>query len=295
VLVAMFIMTIGMLSLLALFPLGVLRMMQSLNDERAAQSIQLARQVALVKDIRHDSKLTSPSDYFKNPGGTATPDAVAGTPSYAVYVDPQGVYLAAGTAAGNYVGGSSPQTIRRIEPSFATTTSPTTFRPWFTLTDELQFDTSFQPRTVGSQIMKEINFSWAYLVQRPDYGNPQIVQATAVIYYKRPMGLGSSLQLAENFYPSVPVDTVNNRLTLPNTGPTVKVGDWLLDCTVDTTGGKVIPHARFYRIVSVDVQSAATVVEVHVPLQGFASLSTGKFLLLDAVYDVVDLGVGRLP
>jgi prepilin-type N-terminal cleavage/methylation domain-containing protein len=54
VLVAIFIMAIGMLALLALFPLGALSMAQALKDDRCASAAVNAEAFAVAHDIKHD-------------------------------------------------------------------------------------------------------------------------------------------------------------------------------------------------------------------------------------------------
>src|SRR3954468_414636 len=75
VLVAIFIMAIGMLALLTLFPLGALNMARALRDDRAAQAAANAENIALAQDLRHD---TTVSALFNS------------QPGWPVFVDPFG-------------------------------------------------------------------------------------------------------------------------------------------------------------------------------------------------------------
>ncbi len=72
VLVAMFIMAIGMLALMVLFPLGALNMGQAFKDDRCASTAAMAENVAIAMNVRHDPSVT----------------AAFNTPSTLVYVDP---------------------------------------------------------------------------------------------------------------------------------------------------------------------------------------------------------------
>src|SRR5207302_679219 len=86
VLVAIFVMGLGMIALLTLFPLGVLQMAQAIKDDRTAIAAANAASVAKVWNIRVDDNV---SQYYKNPVGTfGLPDASAGSSGYPVYVDP---------------------------------------------------------------------------------------------------------------------------------------------------------------------------------------------------------------
>jgi prepilin-type N-terminal cleavage/methylation domain-containing protein len=102
VLVAIFIMAIGMLALLALFPLGAISMAQALKDDRCAQSAVNAEAFAVAQDMRHDvmvaggpAPVGAYPDAFGNPFGTV--GAISSTlalapgytgPSNGVIVDP---------------------------------------------------------------------------------------------------------------------------------------------------------------------------------------------------------------
>ncbi len=79
VLVAIFVMAIGLMALLALFPLGVLRMGKAIQDERTAETAQQASLIGASKNFRFDPYYfprgvhkTNPNDikqydYFNNP------------------------------------------------------------------------------------------------------------------------------------------------------------------------------------------------------------------------------------
>src|SRR5262249_21352821 len=102
VLVAIFIMGIGLLSLLVLFPLGALNMAQAIKDERVAAAERNAEALAWT-DV--DGKSTAPKgtpamtgnpnvvNLYRDPGTGLFPSTGASTICYPVYVDPQGVLL----------------------------------------------------------------------------------------------------------------------------------------------------------------------------------------------------------
>src|SRR3954452_21010406 len=85
VLITIFIMGIGMLALLALFPLGAVSMAQALKDDRVTSAAINADSLALAWDIRHDATVSS--------GFTTGLPATYAGPSYPVYVDPAYVLL----------------------------------------------------------------------------------------------------------------------------------------------------------------------------------------------------------
>src|SRR5207248_2261782 len=119
---------------------------------------------------------------------------------------------------------------------------------------------------------RDIRYSWAYMLQRPRSSDPSIVNCAIVVYNKRPLGLSfnvapnSPAMLGEAAYTAA-FNLTTNSITLDWTTssypPSVRPGDWLLDCTlvpsvgISLVGG--IPtktnyasaHAYFYRITAV--------------------------------------------
>ena len=131
VLVAIFIMGIGLIALLTLFPIGMLRMARAIHDDRSAQSFRTAEANAIAHSLGTDIDVVSvPTDQynrnqvnpdvFSNPcpflprGIVATPPSVAGLrnahpyrESFPILVDPIGYYNTTGVAQ-DWVGGVEP-------------------------------------------------------------------------------------------------------------------------------------------------------------------------------------------
>lgn len=298
VLVAMFIMTIGMLSLLALFPLGVLRMAQALRDERAGQATLQAKSIANLLDLRHEPNATAPKDYFKNPDNGTAIDAAPGYPSYPVFLDPVGWKITGGIPP--YAGGTS--NVRRINSSKGL--------QWFSLRDEISFDgKALTPQTVGGSLSYDPSFSWAYLLQQPNRQEPSIVDCSTVLFYRRPE-LQPSLSLAEGYFnQGLEVFHAKNTFKIPADGtgvvPKLKSGDWVLDCTVEKITNPLkktetvpIPHSKFYRVLAVVDETPAYVeFEVHVPIQKWVpgTPPAPEILIIEGIYDVFENGPGKLP
>ena len=97
VLTAIFIMGVGLLAILTLFPLGALSMARAVRDDRAATAGSNAGSFANAMDLRNDpfvvNALLAPP-----PAGFAAPDP--DSPSYPVLVDPLYVQLKAGHSQG---------------------------------------------------------------------------------------------------------------------------------------------------------------------------------------------------
>jgi prepilin-type N-terminal cleavage/methylation domain-containing protein len=127
VLVAIFVMGIGMLALLTLFPIGMLRMARAIHDERSAQSAQNAQSIAVMYGLGQDLDVSTDSagtfnagvayDVFNNTSprhpATGVPNYLLNadpySESYPILVDPIGFYNVTGLAQ-HWVGGSVPTT-----------------------------------------------------------------------------------------------------------------------------------------------------------------------------------------
>jgi type II secretory pathway pseudopilin PulG len=307
VLVAIFVMGIGLIALLTLFPLGALRMAQAIQDDKCATAAINAGAIARMTNLRNDPLVKTPpwlsgfgsnADLFKD-----VPNVPKGNsnrvlapfpedPSYPVYVDPRGYRLASPTSqywvgelgGGNYAVNGL---IARTPTSFAPPTAPpTAVLKWFSLLDDYVFDSSDtnggKPYDFGPPsplIRREIPYSWAYLLQRPRSSDPTMVTCSVVVYNKRPLGLTPTLSLAETAYKAIfNVYQNKNSITVDYNGaaagpPNVRVGDWILDCTyvpLGTTGNHAYCHGNFYRVVGItDTGTKTFEFEVQQPVRGF--------------------------
>src|SRR4051794_12179863 len=96
VLVAIFVMALGMIALLTLFPIGALQMAQSIQDERAAQCAANANAIAMIKNLRADGTPAGViGDVPQGPNDVFAMDLGVGAPtdnglSNPILVDPAG-------------------------------------------------------------------------------------------------------------------------------------------------------------------------------------------------------------
>jgi hypothetical protein len=218
VLVAIFVMAIGLIALLGLFPLGALQMAQAIKDDRAASCAANATSLAIAWNLRHDPLVTQA---FNNPNTVAThvnasdPASLAtgnhpwaDGPSYAVYVDPGGSlsFLPPYT---NWVAGVAPPPLGVLVPAGQygvarrniswIANQPTAALQQFwtlqslTLTDEIFFDNKGTPKTQGgTQFERDLAFSFAYLLRRPRMSQPGVVEMSVIVYQRRPLGLNAA-------------------------------------------------------------------------------------------------------
>jgi type II secretory pathway pseudopilin PulG len=319
VLVAIFVMGIGLLALLTLFPLGALRMAQAIQDERCAQACRLANAFATLHGVRsdryildQDTRTPTVTDPFFDPKWTsaalktADPDG----PSYPVFVDPAGYLTAFNLPSEKWLAGID-DTIRRRTVSFVQTkASPSSYAlRWFTLLDDIIFDTEGKARDTGTgTIERDIRYSWAYLLRRPRTSNYSVVDMTVVVFNRRTLALSSNLDLSESLYQGTEVtfDPARNTITLDPSAtsvlPTARPGDWLLDATyipnIGNSYGTV--NGYFYRIVGMtETSTTGMEYEVMPELRNFPATNSAtavrKVVFMEGVAEVFEKGVGRLP
>jgi type II secretory pathway pseudopilin PulG len=310
VLVSIFIMGIGLMSLLVLFPLGALTMAAAIQSERAAQAAVAASAIANLKDIRRDPNIYNPAlniDFYRNPPGIG-PANYAGLEerSYPVFIDPVGSYTAAGLPSQSSVYGMPPASLllARTSVSFVDNTPPA-FRSammyrWFTSQDDIIFEKDGSAKSVipgpPPAIERDVRYSYAFLTQRPRTADPSVVDCSVVVYSGRPTGLSGNLDLAEFAYfqniggvPEVAFDPAINSIRIRygapfgTTLPPIRPGDWVLDVSVvpkagvPPVGGAIDRHAYFYRVAGIaegiDLSGTFVDLELQQRLRGFAGTS----------------------
>jgi prepilin-type N-terminal cleavage/methylation domain-containing protein len=293
VLVSIFVMGIGLLAILTLFPLGALNMAQAIKDDRAGHCAATATSLAIAQDIRNDANVTAAYD---NPGAGFTFPTPYNGPTFAVYVDPFG-YTAALTNQG-YVGDApAVKNVPRTTLSFIAAnlgTTPAVLPRWCLSPDDIDFADGGAP---NAPFDRNGLYSWAWLVRRPKRSDPTVVNLAVVVYSNRPLRLTQGLNPRENTY-SATFDTVNNRVRVTWTAgqptPEIRAGGWFLDATVEAAGGVVsMPHGTFYRARDVVQPNIANTIDLipDTPLQDFLNNGTvGNVILLDGVVEVFAKG-----
>jgi hypothetical protein len=309
VLVAIFIMGIGLLSLLVLFPLGALNMAQAIKDDRIALVSANAAALAEGRDIRNDFQLLGAgTDYFKDPsiGGNVVTPASDDGPSYAVLIDPIGS-LSAPPANQFWVGDKGPLlqgSIPRRTVSFIGNnpqTMPALATQAFSLMDEIRFADTGSPDLTSGEVERDTGISFAYLMRRPRTADRSVVDVSIVIFVGRSVRATQDLAPPEYTYytignSSVTYDNTRNVLVVtwdPNVGesaPPIKAGGWFLDGTLG--------HGFWYRATDVQEAGANTLeISVATPFKGFPAnaQTSGVVMFLDGVAEVVEKNSGWQP
>jgi hypothetical protein len=213
---AIFVMAIGLLALLTLFPLGAIQMAQAIKDERTAESSINAVAQYKAFGLNNDTSIVilspagSQTTLFENPWPAAT--APPGLPSlstsnytgatYAVMVDPAGVNAGASvvTTANASVHNVGPWPtaggvnlgIPRVTASLIPVTIPKDVQRWFYLQDDIAYnDNGYADLTPGF-VQREGRYSWTYMLRRTFAGDKGPLDLTVVVYSGRLAGVNAA-------------------------------------------------------------------------------------------------------
>jgi hypothetical protein len=288
VLVAIFLMGVGMLALLTLFPVGAISMARALKDDRCATAAANADAVATAQDLRHDP-LVAAAYLNPFPGSAApakSPVAAWSGPSYGVFVDPLGAAVfpsTVGALAGVTPG--IPRTSMSLSNGPArggTVLSPAEATRWCSLLDDVLFQADGTPDPSAGGVQRYGQYTWAWLLRQTRAGDPTVVEASVIVYR------GRSVDLVNGETTGAASGTLgSNTVTVTGTGLNLRTGTWILDTTPASNGA--VP-GYFYRVVDwfVDTANDQTVLELESSLRANVSLVT----LLDNVAEVFDRGTG---
>ncbi len=325
VLVTIFVMAIGLIALLTLFPIGALRMADAVKDSRSALAAANAEALAIARNLRNDGQIVG---LFTRPYAAAG-DAELDGASYPVYMDPIGVRTYGAGLPNNYrdyVGGLQDHRIRRVQPAFIINTPGAAAQvratlQSYSLLDDLTFGPNGTPvdgsgRVTGTTgagpVLREGRYSWALMFKRPKLATQSVVDMTVVVYSGRPMQLssGMAVQFGEGAYEGR--DGVEGGNTVTTTWPAarerpnIKKGTWILDATWEQAGagrtryGPV--HGHFYRVVNyTETSTTSMLLQLERPLKAPIQTSappdqrTGRIIVMDNVVEVFEKGPGWLP
>jgi prepilin-type N-terminal cleavage/methylation domain-containing protein len=317
VLVAIFVMGIGAMAIMAMFPLAAVSMARSIKDDRVGHAAANAKAIAIAKSIRQDGQVNA---FFDNPRGNTTtgPTPAGGNyanaplngQSWAVYCDPFGFANYTGNAQ-NFVAGQTSGIRRRslsfiLAPTNATLTPTVAMLSYCTLLDEITFGTNGQPVsidggpvTAGTFVDRGRTVSYAWLLRRPMAGAKTICDLTVVIYNKRPStGAAAGQELAYTIQvnatqPNMVTVTWNPGAGIPQ--PQIIEGGWILDITpgpVDpTTKLKSPGNAKFYRVVSMsDITVAGANQSMDLELANPMPATANTIAVMNGVVEVIECG-----
>lgn len=315
VLIAMFVMAVGMISILALFPLGIQNMIRSARDHRLNHAAENAKAIAEME--RFDSSSgqrynlrTDPQVIQKamqaHTNLMLTPD----DPSVPVWIDPVGLrdYGSSADPVGLVGSPMSPlwHGLPRTTTQFAVGGGA---QRWFALNDDLTFDNVGQPSPAGF-VEREQKYSWSFIWRRPRFSDPMVADLTLVLFSSRaslsaPGGRPTGEVLLVNGQGTAPVFTRGSAQAtvtwnVAGAAPAIKRNFIVLDATVgrDPITNRVLSNGYFYRVVDVSDPSppdANGFVTQTMQLETPARETGYVAVFILGVADVIELSDGRTP
>ncbi len=282
VLLAIFIMAIGLLALLTLFPVGAVSMAQAIRDDRVAQGAQQATAYANALNFRNDTAPGLQAAFVSN--GTINLRSNYIGPSLPVYVDPWGMRI--GT-----LGNLGP--VVRTDLSYTLNSRPNTFR-YCALQDELTYLDNGTP-DLSSGLQREPKTTWAYWLRRPSNTTPNVVEMWVVVYSGRNLSLGSAETQVNNVSPTAATDPTS--VIVPGTVD-IRRNMWIVDVTVNNPAGGAANAANarnlgpiqggWYRVVDTQDSPFGT----QLDLQPKPAVPMTQLVIMEDVVEVFYKGTG---
>jgi hypothetical protein len=295
---AIFVMAIGLLALLTLFPLGAVQMAQALKDQRTAETNVNATALFKSLNLTNDGMFqlsvpNSTNTVFQDPWPNILPVLPAGQ-GYPLYVDPVAIsnQVGVGASTTNPSGGLP---LGNVTPGIGVTdgirrctvlNGVITANParWCTLQDDINFADNGLPADLGSPavngnvIQREGRYSFAYMVRRVNANNSDLPLDLTVIVYSGRATLPdiSGNPPGETAFGNV--QFLSDRLIdIPwaGTKPVIRRGSWIIDARMSAVppvpaGSQVpVPQGYFYRVTTVtDIAAGVLEIEVQSPSGG---------------------------
>lgn len=292
VLVALFIMGIGVIAILTLFPLGAANMAIAVREERSSQLAASAdgylRAFWKTQIIEPPLSGQPINEAFFNAldnPGAGLPMPTSAEASYPVFVDPLGRLARLGKPEQDWVGDGGTTLVARRSISQVANDNDLAFRvcsQW----DGIGWDDDSQTITKD----REVRYNWLAVLQRPAAAIHTHANMTIVVFDRRVFL--SAKPGDEKVFTNVLFTPMTTSVRLVNADPDLKAGQWIMDATVNPTNRPGVRHANFYRVVSVnyDPNNGWTDLElqtpINLPTDGNASPYSGTLVILRGVSGV---------
>ena len=316
VLVAIFVVAIGLVSVMAMFPFGAKQMSDALISDRSASHAVatdgLVRSYWREKVAENNGNGEPFWDALDNPdtgayvhSATGTPSTPrlpkpgANEPSYPVFLDSMGE-VGRGSTNKYWVGDGT-----RTTPSFVprrnmrlVLESPNpaslALRLW-SQADGFSWDDDSVPKPGVD--MRELRYNSLAVIQRPTNRDRFGATLKVVVFINRRHQFyptGSEVVFPNATFPSLLRFTPGStQLSLPVMAATdIRKGSWIMDGTVNPPAAPSIRHANFYRVVSAIEDGAGRVdIELHTAIKRIDGQTTaydGTAVVLAGVAEVFE-------
>ena len=306
VLIAIFVVALGLLALLTLFPLGALSMGQSIRDDRIALTAANAVATLKIMDAASDKGVLDAMVQ----GDSSNSNFPVDSPTNAAFFDPIGVYAYPppnNIWVGGVNGGVGRTSLTSNNFPGVNPLQPAFIHGWFTSLDDMTFtrddvvngtpqqsavpaDQQGMQASIGGAgpPQRDGRYSWGAMLRRPQWGKP-VTEVSIVVY----SGRSTWPSVNPNLTPAgetplqvtaVSTNVVPNVVTVsyPGAAPDIRPGAWILDATPQPG------HGYFYRVTGVPANGNGTAdLELETPLRANPTV----VVLMDYVAEVIEKGV----
>jgi prepilin-type N-terminal cleavage/methylation domain-containing protein len=236
VLITIFVMAIGFLSVLTLFPLAARKLARSIDSDRATLMAANASSAARILGYRDMAQSECNLELIALPAGST--DRLR--PSTVIHVDPVGV-------AGNAL------------PKTGFTRLPTvplplnSFREWLVSQDEMRFESTGLPE---QSFRRAERYSCSFLFRRQQLNDPKSLECLVLVYAGRPIEFGNSTDTLLNVV-SGTSGLSDLTVTDPGPGPggpdrSLLRSSWIMDLSPDGGNPSRPRWKKFYQVQSVE-------------------------------------------
>lgn len=289
VLTAIFIMAIGMLALLTLFPLGALSMARAVRDDRAAAIAANAAALASAFEYRNDTFVEAEFAAFQPTDPTL--------PSNVVFIDP---HMARHAATQQPLGQSgASRGIRRALPVVTQAGAGQIQRlnRWFTFQEEVEFETLGGPKAFAGTVNRPLTYTFGMLVRRPRRDARELSEVAIVVYANRATDSFVAEETQAVTVGNVPGNTLTIALGAPK--PNIRKGTWIVDVTdvpppPPNPNTPNIVNGHVYRVDNVtEGPGNVMTLELDRPLK--STVPVTSIVVLEKAIAVVERGTTWLP
>ncbi|MFM8272537.1 MAG: prepilin-type N-terminal cleavage/methylation domain-containing protein [Gemmata sp.] len=293
VLVTVFVVSIGLSGVMAMFPFGARQMQDVLVADRATSHAHatdaLVRGYWKEKVVELNGNGEPFWDALDAPGG-ALPSLLPrkNEPSYPVFLDPMGTFRST-VASSNWVGDRGNTRVPRRSMKLVTTTGDPArvALRLFSQADGLSWDEDSQPKP-GID-MRELRYNSLAVIQRPNNSDPFNATLKIVVFLNRKFQFyptGSEAVFTSTWLPGTTQIQLSTRAD-------IKKGSWIMDAG-PTNAALKIRHANFYRVVSATESPTnpnVYDVELHTPIKrvdGLPNAYNGQAVVMAGVAEVFE-------
>lgn len=294
VLITIFVMAIGFLSVLTLFPLAARKIIRSIDSDRASLLSGNSGLALNILGFKRDAQNIFDSDLTVANSDPALARLKFERSRY-VHIDPVAINA-------SYLPITYPQVFNTPGTNVSTFISRTPFdryRDLLISQDEIQFTSDGKPE---SGFRRGQRYSTSFLFSRGQLNDPNSINCLTLVYVGRPVESGVDNQILLNIESGSGRDTSLEFIVngpLPTNGPDREFGrnSWIMDMTptFSLRGYQIPQFKKFYQVQSVEPISATqfkVVLDRPISCENGAS-ELSQAIWFDYLFDVFDRGTGE--